>query len=272
MTRFTAADGEQVERKRGKPRPRGTLPYLPDEWGPEPLRDWLTLAFRPGPDWRVQSFERTGRDKNAPCSIVVRNGREQTTYRFSRQRDLTGASLRAAVIGVSDAKLRMPHLTPGEVEDVWAALCGLGDVLSEHDEADEARDWVEALLPVTLPLTGYTLVPDGRHDALMALRHAGEFARGDAEALRRGGDDRYQQRPARFVDVQTAEHWLRAGEVATFVRWVLGVEPLSHATLRARLSEVGVEGRYFEDHRPPHPKLALYRLSEAFVEFVEAAK
>lgn len=271
-TKFTATDADKVERKKGKPRPRGTLPYLPDEQTPEALREWLTLAFRPLKGYKLQGFERLGREKNHPATLTFRNGREDRTYRFGRQGDLAGRNMRTVVLAVTDGELQMPHLTGSEIEDVWAMLCTLGRVATEHDEVDEAREWIEALLPVTLPLVGYSLVSDSRHDALMALRHAGEFTRGDAEALRRGGDERYQQRPARLIDSQTGEQWLRAGEVAAYVRWVLGVEPLAHSTLRARLVEIGIEGRYFEDYRPPHPKLALYLLSEAFVEFVEGLK
>jgi hypothetical protein len=271
-TKFTATDADKVERKKGKPRPRGTLPYLPDEQTPEALREWLTLAFRPLKGYKLQGFERLGREKNHPATLTFRNGREDRTYRFGRQGDLAGRNMRTVVLAVTDGELQMPHLTGSEIEDVWAMLCTLGRVATEHDEVDEAREWIEALLPVTLPLVGYSLVSDSRHDALMALRHAGEFTRGDAEALRRGGDERYQQRPARLIDSQTGEQWLRAGEVAAYVRWVLGVEPLAHSTLRARLAEIGIKGRYYEDRRRPHPKLALYRLSEAFVEFVEGEK
>jgi hypothetical protein len=56
------------------------------------------------------------------------------------------------------------------------------------------------------------------------------------------------------------------------VRWVVGVEPLAHGTLRARLYEIGVVHRYFEDYRPPHPKLGLYQLTEALVEHVEGGR
>jgi hypothetical protein len=102
----------------------------------------------------------------------------------------------------------------------------------------------------------------------MAIRAAGEFTRPDALAMIRPSTDEhvYQQRPIRFVDAQTHEQWLRAGEIATYVRWVLGVEPLSHATLRSRLSEIGVIARPFEDYRPPHPKLTLYQLTESLIE------
>jgi hypothetical protein len=265
VPRFTEQDLDSAQ---AKPRAKGSLPYLPER-DPELLRAWLTMALRPPEGWTVKNFERAGRDRKDPCSIFVANGRESRTYRVNQQQELVMRP-RTTLLSISDGKLDVPHLTATEVEDVWAALCHLGEVLTEWDERDEARKWVEQMCVTTLPLTGHTLVPDGRHDALMAMKRAGEFTRSDALALVRPGNDeqqqQYQQRPVRFVDEQTGEQWLRAGEVACYVRWVCGVEPLSHATLRARLHEVGVIGRLFEDYRPPHPKLNLYGLPEPLVE------
>lgn len=268
---FTPGD---LDRLQAKPRPKGSIPYLPDTDDPEVLRDWLTLAFRPPPGWTIHSFERTGRDRRDPATLLVINGRESKPYRFDRQADLVGTSLRSAVLAIADGKLRMPHLTGGEIEDVWAALCMLGQVLTEWDERDEARKWCEQMIVATMPLRGHTLAPDGRHAALMALKSAGEFTRPDALSLVRPGnadEQRYQQRPARFVDETTGEQWLRAGEMATYLRWVLGVEPLSHKLLRSRLKEIGVVGRVFEDYRPPHPKLNLYQLTDELVEYTGEA-
>jgi hypothetical protein len=249
-----------------KSRPRGTLPYLPHEREPEPLRTWLTLALRPPKGWTVQTLDRAGRDLRDPCSLIVANGRESRTYRFKTQRELM-RSPRSTVFAVSDGWLAVPHLTASEIEDLWAALCTLGRVLTEHDEVDQTREWIEQMLPSTLPLTGYTLVPDARHDGLMAIRAQGEFTKSDALSLVRPGtnEELYQQRPIRLVDKETGEHWLRAGETATFVRWVVGVEPLSHATLKARLHEIGMTARLFEDYRPPHPKLNLLRVSDELI-------
>jgi hypothetical protein len=259
MTDYTSDDLDRVQ---AKARPRGKLPYLPDEPEAVALCDWLTLAFRPPEGWRVVGFERPGRDRNDPASLLLRNGRDARAYRFKQQGDLV-MRLRSTVAAVSDGWLRMPHLTAGETEDVWMALCQLGVVQTEWDERAETTKWVEQLVRASLPLAGHTLVPDGRHAGLMALKHAGEFTRVDALAMGRPGEvEGHQQRPARFIDAQTSEQWVRAGETAAYVRWVLGVEPLSGATLRARLSEIGVTGRLFEDYHPPHPKLNLYQLTD----------
>jgi hypothetical protein len=259
----TAALAEWLQGK-AKPRKNGTLPFLPGghDLDLEILREFVTMALRPPKGWRVVGFDRAGRDDIDPCTVAVQDGREHRTFRFRKQGALY-RNLRATAVSVSDGFLNVPHLSPGEVEDVWAALCTLGRVLTEYDERDDARKWIEQMVPATMPLNGHTLVPDGRHDALMALRAAGEFTRPDALALARPGEDqRFMQRPCRFLDSQTGYQYLRAGETAAFVRWVLGVEPLSAQTLTARLTEIGVVMKLFEDHKPPHPKLRLYQLSD----------
>lgn len=212
MSPFGPDDLDAAEaRKNGpKPRPRGKLPYLPDGADHEALCDWLTLAFRPPAGWRISGFERTSRDKADPATLMVRNGRESRAYRFKQQSDLTMRP-RPVVVAASDGWLDMPHLTGGEIEDVWVALCLLGVVQTEWDERAETIKWCEQLIRASLPLTGHTLVPDGRHDGLMAIKAIGEFTRTDALALGRPGDtEGYQQRPARFIDAQTGDQWIRA--------------------------------------------------------------
>lgn len=269
----------ELDVAQGKPRPKGKLSYLLEgEQGrdPEFLRAWLTKAFRPLPALgSFETFERPTTESSDGCSITFRNGRDTRTYRFRRQGDLTGAKLRSTVLSVGQGDLAMPHLTGTEIEDVWAAMCTLGSVLTEYDDRDEIRKWVEQMLTGTLPLNGYTLGFDGRYDALMAIRTAGEFTKPDALALLNGHrDDRpeWLRRPIRFIDSTTGEQWLRAGETATYLRYVLGAEPLTHVTLRGRLREIGVEAKHFQARNAPHPSAWLYRLSDELVEFVGGGK
>jgi hypothetical protein len=266
MPDFTQADLDVAKQKA---RPKGALPYLPDNGDVALLRGWLTRAFRPvTTGWQFHAFERAGRGKLDPCSITFACGRETRTFRFKQQRELISAP-RPAVLGIADGWLAMPHLTAGEIEDIWAALCTLGRVLTEHDEVQQTREWIEQMLPATLPLQGHTLVPDGRHEALMAIKAAGEFAKQDALSMIRPSDDqRWQQRPSRFIDSQTGEQHLRAGETACYLRYVVGVEPLSHATLRGRLHEIGVVARLYEDWHGTHPKLTLFQLSDELIKQV----
>lgn len=268
---FTAADlakQRQARQMSSKPRTKGVLPFMPSD--PEMLAVWLTLAFRPPKGWEFERFDRTSKRKVDPCSITFRNSRERHTIRFDRQSELSGGGLRGIVAAHGAGWLQMPHLTPGEIEDVWMALCTIGRVMTEYDDRDETTKWAHLLLDETKPLIGKTLVPDGRHDGLMALRTEGEFVRRDAEQLVKGTEG-WQRRPTRFVDEMTGFQYVRSGEAATFVRWVLGVRELAHSTLRARLAEIGVEAQHHQDHRPPHPKLTLYKLSEDLVEYIESA-
>jgi hypothetical protein len=267
-------DPEEFDRP-DKPRAKGTLPKLGVGRDPAMLRRFLTVAFAPAEGWQVDTFDRAGREKRDPCSLVVRNGREHFTYRFRNQGDLHSAQLRAVVNGVSDGELAMPHLTPGEIEDVWVALCRLGRVLSEHDDRAEAIAWMEQLLTASVPLraqTGQTLAGDNpaRHDALMAIRAQGEFQREHAERLLRPGGkgDLWLRRPVRFIDLNGSQ-WVRKGETATFVRWVLGVEPLAVTSLTARLAEIGVHARHFQAWTSPHPKAWLYELTADLIEYVD---
>lgn len=258
MPDFTDDDLDQLAAKNGKPRPKGTLPYLTDDLDIDGLRHWLGLAVRPPSGWRVHAFERAGRQKSDPCTLVITNGRDRDEFRFDTQQTLY-TQPRVALHSLSDGRLRMPHLTGTEVEDFWAALTRLGHVLSEFDERSETRKWIDHLTEASIPLVGHSLIPDERHDALMAIRARGEFKRTDALALSRG-EEINQRRPVRFIDGRTGDEFVRAGEALCYLRYVEGAEPLSGSTLRARFSEIGVEAELVEDYRPPHPKARLYRI------------
>jgi len=259
---------EEIDALKGKARKGGTQPHLPEDATAPVLRAWLTRCLRPPLGWTVQAFERTSREPKDAALLFVANGRETRRFRFRQQSDLTKTP-RTTVVGLTDGWLNVPHLTGTEEEDLWVALCRLGRVLTEHDEADEAREWLEQMLPMTLPLTGHSLAKDKRHAALMAIKATGEFTKGDALSMVRPGEsNQYQQRPIRLIDSDTGEQWLRVGETGAFVRYVVGVEPLAHTTLRARLNEIGVVGKLFEDYRPPHPKLQLYQLTQELIETV----
>lgn len=271
MTRFSEQDLDSVQEK---PRKGGSQPLLQANRDPAYIGGWITRATRPAEQgYHLQTIERLGRDPRDPVVLIYANGREEARrFRVKQQKELM-KSPRLTLVSLSDGWLDVPHLTPGEQEDFWTAVCRYAAVLTEFDETDQTREWMEQMLPATMPLNGYSLVPDARHDALMAIRHAGEFTKPDAQQMLRGGEDqRWQQRPSRFIDSNTGEQWIRPGETATYLRHIVGVEPLSHSTLRARLREIGVVGRQFEDYRPPHPKLGLYQLSESLIEFVDGPK
>lgn len=266
---YTPDDLDQAAADNGKPRPKGKLPYLGDDLEVDGLRDWLNLAVRPPSGWQVHDFQRAGRGKTDPCTLMITNGRERETFRFDAQQILH-TTPRVALHSVSDGRLRMPHLTGTEIEDFWAALTRLGHVLAEYDETQETTKWMEHLIEASEPLVGYTLIPDNRHDALMAMRNRGEFKRTHALAMVRPTEDAKRlHRPVRFIDRQTDEVFVRAGETLCYLRIVEGVEPLAGSTLRARLGEIGVEAKHFEDYRPPHPKALLYRLTDELIQHTQ---
>ena len=224
MTDFTPDELEGLAAKNGKPRARGVLPYLGDELDVDGLREWLGLAVRPPSGWHVDKFERAGRQRTDPCTLSISNGRERESFRFDEQQILH-IRPRIALHSISDGRLRMPHLTGTEIEDFWAGLTRLGHVLTEYDEADETRKWLEHLVEATVPLTGQSLIPDRRHDALMALKHRGEFKRLDALAIVKGADGREQRHPVRLIDEHSGDEWIRSGEALVYLRLVEGVEP-----------------------------------------------
>ena len=276
MSPVRLSEIEELEQrgKLGKPRSRGTLPRLPSGRNVELLRDWLTLAFVPEDGWRFDRFARETTDKTDGCTITFRKGRETRSYWIKPQSDLMGPRLRSIVLSASKGELDVPHLTGGEQEDVWSALCKVGTVLLETDEREETTAYIERMLDATTPLRDYTLEPDGgrRHEALIALRNCGEFGHPEARALLNGNGEAWLPRPIRFIDRETGEQWLRAGETITFVRWVCGAEPMSPTVLRGRLARIGVEAKYFQHHHSPHPKALLYRLTPELIEYVESTR
>jgi hypothetical protein len=268
---ITLDELEARDRRKGvaKPRPKGTLPFLPDADELDALVEWLTAALRPPPGWQFERFDRASQRRADPCTIAFRSGRERRKLYFERQADLRGGNVRGELVGVSGGWLRTRRLTDSEKEDVWVGLCYVGQILSTYDDRDETRKWIEELLDATVALRGHTLAgePERRHDALMAIRRNGEFHQADARAMVQQSDSFYR-RPVRFVDEETGEQWVRAGEAFTFIYHVGGAK-IDRPGLKARLASIGVESRHFEARQDPHPKATLYRLTDALVEYVE---
>ena len=256
----TTSTARRRGRQLGKARPKGILPPLPRGRDLDLIRDFLDRAFRPGATGdgtaSTASTCSSAPADSAPTRARSPSGPAATPSPTAgpTQSQLIGPQLRANVLAITDGWCDMPHLTGSEQDDVWAGLVKLGKVVSEVDDRDEARKWVQNILDAASPLRGYTLVPDGRHDALMALRNHGEFKRPDAELFVRPSEENSVRRPVRFVDDKTGEQFLRAGETITFVRYVAGERSLQGSTLRARLSEIGVQAVRFEHHLQPAPE------------------
>jgi hypothetical protein len=233
----------------------------------EAFCDWLTKAVAPPPGWRVHAFVRAGRQRKDPATLILAKGGQLRHFRFAEQRDLSvPGSMRASVYAACDGFCRMPALGKPELEDVWAALCSLAQVLADQDDRDEAREWVEGCMAIAQSVNGITFEPSGRYDALQFLRRRPVFTRRAAFEL---GDPSVPPdkivRPALVID-NAGPYWLRALELATYVRHVVGVHT-SQSTLDARVAEVGVGREHFEVRRgKEHPELVLYRLSEHYRE------
>jgi hypothetical protein len=249
------------------PATKRTLPPLPGHGHTlTELRDWLTTALAPPPGYLVTAFERAGRLRPDPCTLTLdAPGGGRVTYRWSEQRELWSASgLRASVYAQCDGLLRVPPLSKAELEDVWAALCMLAQVLVDQDDRDETREWLGGFLAVAEVLNGVTLAPTGRADALAALRGRGQFTR--RAAMEMGDptvDPRALLRPVVLIDSADAARWVRAGELATYLRHVVGVT-IAQTTLDARVGEIGGKRERMERRTggTRHPAIVLYRLPE----------
>lgn len=269
MTGISDDDLDTIERRKNgsKPRPKGTLPHLPDrDTGLRELRDWLTLAFNPPNGYRFDGYVRHGHKGTTSATItLVAPAGSRVEFYVEEQRDLSTASrLRASVASLTNGLCRMPHLSGPEASDVWVALCSLAHVVDEYDERRETTDWLDSFFTVAETLTGYTLEEPGRYDALVKLKNRGLFERRHANRIA----DEVEQRhwtlvPVLLVDRETDRRHARVAELATYIRHVIGV-PLGHGMLDSRIAGVGGERLYLESRNGQlHPHMHLYRLPES---------
>lgn len=230
-----------------------------DSW-----RGWLTDALCPAEGDLIHGWERAGRNLTDPATLIVLHANGATTgYRFAEQRDLaTPTRLRSAVFAETGGELRVPAgLTKGELEDIWAALCALGKVLVDRDDRDEAREWVEALLERSDAINGITLEdPRGTYDAIVFLNARPRFDRLAAQMMLDPNlSPNRVIKPALIYD-SMGPRWIRVGELQAYVRHVIGIHG---GSLTARMAEIGVERKTFEQRRGAHhPKVRVYRVPE----------
>ena len=244
------------------------LSWLPAYEAPlSEWRDWLTGALRLTGGLRVEDFIRNGRQRTDGCSLVLTlpDGKRRS-FALGEQRHLMAlTSQRVTLIGATDGLVRMPALSKAESEDVWAALVTLATVASDQSKDDETREWIERFLGVVQVQTGSTMRPNGRFDALRFLKSRPLFNRWSALTLEDSsvGPER-KNRPVLLLDRETGERWVRAAEVATFVRHCVGAPPISQATLDGRMGVIGVKRVVYEVRRDDeHPRVVLYRLAPA---------
>lgn len=228
------------------------------------LRRYLTTAAGLPAHHQVDRCHRWGPEAADAMTVFVRRPGQahDLAVRFERQDDAgKPGTLRAAFARWTHGLTRMRHPTVAQALDFLTILCALATVTEEATAADETRAWLEEFERNTRPILGHSIAdPERRYDALEVLR-AIEFGRPEAHAFIRRElvPDRW---PALLVDDHTGERWVRAGELATYLRHVYGVKGgISQSTLDSRLAEIGVARLYMEVRRPTgHPKLVLYRL------------
>lgn len=241
--------------------------WLPDYGADLPTwREWLTKMMGPADGFRIEDFVRHGRQRNDACElVVVAPGGKRLRFEIAEQRFLsTPGSLRATVAGVTDGLVRPGQLSKPELEDVWMALVTLATVTANQDLKSEARDWVEQFEEAAERITGHTLEPPGRVDALSRLvRYHARFER--LAALAYADADvppRDKPRPALLVDsAEVGVRWARVGEFACFLRHVIGTGSMSQPTIDGRLSQLDIARVFFEERAlGGKVKADLYRL------------
>jgi hypothetical protein len=246
------------------PATKRVLPALPGHGATlGELRDWLTAALSPPPGYGVNDFERAGRLRGDPCKLTLSApGGGEVWFRWNEQRELWSAgSLRASVYAQCDGLLRVPNLSRAELEDVWAALCMLAQVLVDQDDRDEMREWLVGFVAAGSNLNGITFTPAGRANALAVLRKRDRFTRRAAVELSDPmADPLHLIRPVVVIDSEDSTRWVCALELATYLRHVVGVT-IAQPTLDARVGEIGgSRERYEAQLLHGHVALVLYRL------------
>jgi hypothetical protein len=219
------------------------LSSLP-EYGrePSPWREWLTEALSPAQCYRVHNLLRHGRQRSDACELVLLDpDGTHRSFEIEEQRLLsTPATLRATLVSATDGLVRPRSLTKGEQEDIWVALVTLATVTANQSTKAETQEWLEQTVEQAEQLTGYSLVPQTRPDALAALLARNTF---DYLAARRLTDPHEitPPRPALLLDTQTGEQWMRVGELAAFWRHVVGTPAISYRSIEGRLAAIGVK-------------------------------
>lgn len=228
--------------------------------------EWLTDSFQLPVGYSVAHVVRHGRQRIDPLTIHITsgNGQPDWTVRFAEQRDtMRPGSLRNTLSSETDGKIRMPYVSEVEASDVFAALCLAASTASAQDARDETQDWADQVVDNAEPVHGYTLQKDGRYDALMMLVARGVFDVRRAKALL-AGTLSPEQRQVLLVDKVTGWRYLRASEVATYIRLLIGPAPMAQPTLDARLAEIGIDRVRYEERRGRrHPAVVFYVLPDA---------
>ena len=227
--------------------------------------EWLADSFRLPEGFTVAHIVRHGKQKTDAMTMTLAssNGQPDLTVRFAEQRDAARPdSLRLTLASETNGVVRMSYVGLAEASDVYTVMCLAANEAAAQDVRDETQGWLDAVADDAHPLTGWTLQKDHRYDTLMMLRAHKMFDRRTANALAAN-----QLEPGRqhimLVDSVTGWRYLRAGEVAAYIRHLIGPPPMSQPTLDARLAEIGVDRVRYEERRGrSHPSVVFYVLPD----------
>lgn len=261
---FAAADTD------GKPEKWPRMPGHDPDLGT--VRAYLTAAARLPAGWAIESAERHGQHAGDPMTISIRTPGEapNVEVRFDAQRDCSKpGALRGALAEATDGASRMRYPTAPQASDFYVMTCALAHVATRTTVADETAAWLDDYTAEGTTILGLSLRDRTRaYDALAALQARPVF---DAIRARTyiANNLHPDHRWALLIDADSEELWLRTGELATFVRVVLGQRIAQH-TLDALVTEVGGERLIREEDRRRtggrHVALRLYAFpsSQAF--------
>jgi hypothetical protein len=244
-------------------KPKG-WPKLPGhDAGPKEIRDYLTHAAQLPRNWQVEAAERHGVHPTDPLSITIRAPQTNVSVYFEAQRECSKAgALRGAFMEATRGASRMKYPKPAEASDFYAMVCALAHVGSTSTIADETMAWLEEYLDLAHLDERHSLKPPHRYDTLAWLRRRRLFDRHQANRYISGNlapDEHW----VALVDTETEELWIRAAELASYLRHVYGVGGIAMHTLDARIRELGGERLRVEENRHhgggEHITIVMYR-------------
>lgn len=236
MSPFTADDGADVERRRGKARTKGKIPFPPDRNEPlSAVRSWLSDAAGLPDEVRIESVLRTGREPEDALTIVLSNGQKM---RCSHQGRLQQArTLQAFLVSESDGIALAPYLSPAEVGDFFTGLCRLGTATAHPDPVADLAERLDAFVSLCEPLQGSLIDRLRRYTTIEAIRQRHPFDRSTVAAMRNG---KPESPPVVLLDHVDDARYVRASEWVVYLRFVIGWT-VNESQLVGRMAELGSE-------------------------------
>lgn len=230
MSPFTEDDGANAERKAGKPRPKGKIPYPPHR--DEPLttvREWLSDAAGLPLEVRIETVIRAGTEPEDPITITLSNGIAMRCPHQSRLQQ--GRTLQAFFVSASDG-IAMPHyLSPVEVGDFYTGLCRMNAAAAHADPIADLRERLAMFTELCDPLHGS--LGSRRYATLEAMKMRPVYDRAAAE-------NRTPTTPVMLVDTDANRRYIRASEWVAYLRFVHG-QVVDESRLVARMGELRSE-------------------------------